>query len=131
MKSFNLISIVLITLYCSGCVTTQVRGYTDTKYSTYKVRSVALLAISDDIGLSEAIENSLSENFASKGIKTVRSTDIIPPTRTYEIEEIKAAFQSRGIKSLMIVEVGASAESSQVVGYQSYGYAYGLSLIHI
>jgi hypothetical protein len=125
MKITYLVSFVLIAFYCSGCVTTQVRGYTDTKYSSYKIKSVALLAISDDVGLSEAIENALVEKFESKGIKAIRSTDIIPPTRSYSMDEIQEALTSRGLKSIMIVDVGGSAESSQIVGYQSYGYAYG------
>lgn len=55
----------------------------------------------------------------------MRSTDIIPPTRTYSTDEIKEALLSRNIESLMIIDVGSSNQSSSVIGYNSYGRAYG------
>jgi hypothetical protein len=110
---------------CFGCVSTQVKSHTDIKYATHQIKSIAILALSDDVGLSDAIEKNLTERFSAIGVKTVLSQDILPPTRQYTMDEIKDTFISRGIHSLLIVDVGGSIQSSDVVGYQSYGRAYG------
>ena len=121
----RVIIILAVIVGCLGCVSTQVKSYTDTKYTTYQVKSLAILALSDDVGLSEAIENSLAEKFSAIAVKTTRSSDILPPTRAYTVDEIKDAFTARGFYSLLIVDVGGTTQSSDVVGYQSYGRAYG------
>jgi hypothetical protein len=125
MRAASSTFLILVLILNTGCVTTQVRSYTDTKYSDRIVRAVAVLVISSDVGLSEATENSIGKSFTEKGVRFVRSTDILPPTREYEIDELKSAFLSQGIDSLLIVEITGSAQSSQTVGYQSYGQAYG------
>ncbi len=114
-------AVILIT----GCVSTQVRSYSDVNYANRMVKSIAVLAISKDVGLSESIETALGKSFTDKGVRFVRSTDILPPTREYDADEVKSALLSQGIDSLLIVEITDSGQSSEIVGYQSYGQAYG------
>ena len=117
--------LIAILMLSGGCVSTQVRSHTDTNYSNHIISSVAVLAISEDIGLSEALEKSIMEGLVEHGARVVRSTDLLPPTREYEIDKIKTTLLSKGITNLLMVEVIGSNQTSQVVGYQSYGQAYG------
>jgi len=124
MKIIKHFAMFIIILIAAGCIKTQVRSYTDTKYTSYQIESVAILTISKDIGLSSAIEDSLSKMFTEANVVSVKSRDILPPTRGYSEEEIRNAFLSRGITSLIVVYVGGSSQTSQVIGQQTFGRAY-------
>lgn len=56
-RLFIIIPLLALLTIITGCVTTQVRSYTDNRHSAYLVNSIAILAVSDDIGLSESIED--------------------------------------------------------------------------
>ena len=107
--------LIAILMLSGGCVSTQVRSHTDTNYSNHIISSVAVLAISEDIGLSEALEKSIMEGLVEHGARVVRSTDLLPPTREYEIDKIKTTLLSKGITNLLMVEVIGSNQTSQVI----------------
>jgi hypothetical protein len=110
-------------LVTSGCVTTQVKGYTDSKYRGAIIGSVAVLANSQDVGLSEAIESGLESSLKQYGVRTVRSQTILPPTRAYTEQEIRDSLTGNGIAALLIVNIAGSETSSETIGYNTFGTA--------
>lgn len=128
------IVVLLPVLVLCGCVTTEIRDYSDTEHAAQRTRSTAVIAETSDVGLAEAIEQGLQTDLAQHGVRTVRMQTLLPPTRAYTDKEVKNKLSRQGIDTVLAVHVLDSSESSQIIGLYSsgnahvntYGTAYGI-----
>jgi hypothetical protein len=127
MYSIKMCVFVIFTSLLTGCISTDVRDFTDPEYNSYKVKKMLLVTPNptfDDIFISE---------LRSKNINTevVTSSQIFLPTRSYSKNDMSSLIASNKFDAILYIVVNGESSNSQVVSYltnssaQVYSTGYG------
>jgi hypothetical protein len=97
---FPVIIILLI-----SCTQTRVVSFSDpeAKYKSYN--KIAVLGDTEDLSDRLAIEEKMVETLRDNGAKAVSSLSLLPPTRSFTIEEENAIMTSNNIQAIVLVQV--------------------------
>lgn len=111
----------------TGCVSTNVRGYTDQDYQGHKISKVAVRAPNAGFTFAETLERTMVEELSGKGIQAASFLSLFPPTREWTNQAVAERLQAKGFDAIMHVNLMGSDSQSQTVGYMHSGnaYAYG------
>jgi hypothetical protein len=117
----------MITSSWTGCITTEVRDFTDPNYNAYNVNKILLITPNptfDDIFINELRSQQLVTN-------VVTSSQVFLPTRSYSPQEMTDIIAKNNIDAILHIVINNESSSSQVVGYmtnssaQAYSTGYG------
>lgn len=114
MKTAN---ILLICLFLTSCISTQVRDFTDPDYINYTAKKLLIDAP------SPFFEESFSYKLKDIDVQYAPTTNLFLPTRTYTAEEKVEIIRRNGFDSLLIISISGDNQSSDVVGYNTNSYA--------
>jgi hypothetical protein len=127
MNTMKTYVLVIFTLFLTGCISTDVRDFTDPEYNSYKVNKMLLVTPSptfDDIFINELRSNKLTT-------EVVTSSQLFLPTRTYSKEDMRTLIAKNQFDAILYVVVSGESSNSQVVSYltnssaQAYSTGYG------
>jgi len=97
-------AIAAAALVLAACVKTEVTSYTDPAFRPDgKFASVLVAAFGTGLQETQTVESAAVQAFAAKGVRALRSLDVIPPTRQMTEAEIAAAIQATGAASLLMI----------------------------
>ncbi len=117
----SIILFAFIFVYGCASVSTNITSYTDPDYRTYKVKNIAVIADVADLSSKMKIESTFVHYFREKNIAVLTGYDIIPPTRNYSADEMKAVFKKNGIDAVLVIAVSdAGYKKEQVTIDQPY-----------
>jgi hypothetical protein len=134
----NLIFVFMATVLMTGCISTNVKGFTDDQHLNYKIKKVAVRAVNTNFHTAALLENSMIEELEDSDVTAHSYTSLFPPTRQRSNEEVNEKLLSMGFDSVMSINLGASKSSSYSdninipTGYDSAGNTYSTNMaIHI
>ena len=117
----KVLSILIVALVATGCVTTSLSSYTDPAFTGVTFDSVAIWADSNDLEWRQDLETSMRERVVSDtGAKAVRVIDFAPPTRNYDAAEIFQLMRGAGVEAVIVVAFTDTGVAQTVSGNQ-YG----------
>jgi len=120
--------IFVFLMVLTGCVSTQVKGYTDSAFQNHQMKKVMVSANNVDLSTGEIIESSMVGELNNMGVSAESFSRAFPPTRQRTRDEVKKAMLAMGYDSIIFVELVGSEVSTRVSGYQTYGNVnYGTS----
>jgi len=98
-----LLPIIIILLI--SCTQTRVVSFSDpeAKYKSYN--KIAVIGDTEDLSDRLAIEEKMVETLRDNGAKAVSSLSLLPPTRSFTIEEENTIMTSNNIQALVLVQV--------------------------
>jgi hypothetical protein len=127
MKSQSSLRLLFLLLFATvslgGCVTTQVKGYTDRDYNHYKVERVVVRAPNTDFAFAELLEQSMVRELINNGVRAASFLDMFPPTRQWTNDEVNLELRQQRINTIMYINLGSSESHSQTIGYINSGTA--------
>jgi len=82
------LSILLAITAITGCITTNIKGFTDLDYSGYKLKRVVVRAPNTGFTFGERLATSMTEEFNKNGIYVASFLAMLPPTREWTNEEV-------------------------------------------
>lgn len=127
MNSIKICVLGIFTSLLTGCISTDVRDFTDPEYNSYKVNKMLLVTPNltfDDIFISELRSKKLNT-------EVVTSSQIFLPTRTYSKEDMSTLITKNKFDAILYIVVNGESSNSQVVSYltnssaQAYSTGYG------
>ena len=97
---FPLIVILLI-----GCTQTRVVSFSDpeAKYKSYN--KIVVIGDTEDLSDRLTIENKMVETFLDNKVNAVASLSLMPPTRSFTIEEENAILTNNNIQALVLIQI--------------------------
>jgi hypothetical protein len=122
-KQFTLLIIIICLFAMTGCITTNVKGYTDTDYQKYAIKKVIVRAPNAGFEFGELLEKSMVEELEDEGIKAQTFIKIFPPTREWTNDQVAEILLSEGFDTIMYINLAGSNSSSSTVGYINNGNA--------
>jgi len=87
----------------TGCITTEVKGYTDREYTGFRIGKVAVRAPNAGFAFGELVENSMVNAFRNRGVQAESFLAMFPPTREWTNEEVAKELIATGFDSIMYV----------------------------
>jgi len=99
---------VVFTIGCiTGNVRTDVNSYKDPQCNETSIKKIMVFSTSKDMNYRELIEKQLVTYMKNKNYvcQAVRSIDILLPTRTYTLREIKAILAQHSIDTIFMFNV--------------------------
>jgi hypothetical protein len=103
----TLVLLCLTALVIAGCAVTNLESFADPDVPNRSYRHVLIYAGSENLEFRKAMETSISERLAVKGIKSTRCIDMFPPTREFTPDEVVTKADSSGVDAYIFVEFGA------------------------
>lgn len=107
----------------SGCISTNVKGYTDQDYQGYKIRKAVVRAPDTDFQFGALLENSIVDELGDAGVKAGSFLKLFPPTRQWTNEQVAQILRQQGYDTIMTVSLTGSNTSSDTIGYINTGTA--------
>jgi len=114
---------VTLSSVLTGCITTNVKGFTDRDYSGYKVRKVSVRAPNASFTFGELLENSFVKELRKNGVAAQSFMERFPPTRRWTNQEVATELMQNDFDSIMYVTLVGSDTSSETIGYINSGTA--------
>lgn len=109
--------LVIATLFLTGCVSTNVRDFTDPDYMGFQSKKLLIESP------SHLIEESFSNELKNIDVVYYLSSSIFIPTRTYTTKDKLKIMKDKGFDSLLTINISGDHQSSNVVGYNTNSYA--------
>ena len=119
---------IAIAILLSGCVTNEVRSFSDNKYKATQITNLAIMTNAPQAGVANATESSLLETLQKNNVTPIAMSTILPPTRAYTDDEVNEILNSNNLEMILLVNINPSQESATTYGYNSYSrgtYGYG------
>lgn len=94
-----------ILIFIISCTQTRVVSFSDpeAKYKSYG--KIAVIGDTDDLSDRLTIENKMVETLQDNGVKAVASLSLLPPTRSFTIEQENAILTDNNIQALVLIQV--------------------------
>ena len=120
----------LIALMFTGCISTNVKGFTDNEYTDFKIKKVAVRVPNASFAFTESIENSMVEKLAALGVEATSFIAMFPPTKDWTNGQVAGILADDGYDSIMLINLVNSGGSTETIGYinSGSGYTYGNSI---
>ena len=116
----KIVGIIVVIFFLAGCISTQVKDFTDPEYQTFTSKKMLVGTTSlefDDYFISEAQEYNLD-------VILVPMYKVFLPTRQYTIEQKLELLKKNKFDSYLIVNlIGDSGKKSRVSGYSTQSNA--------
>jgi hypothetical protein len=113
----------LMALSISGCITTQIRGYSNPDRANFVAKKIAVFASAKDIGIEVAVLDGFIEKLGANGVHSVDFKRILPPVRTYTNDEVLTALRRNGVDSVLEINIGGGDIQTVYLGSQTHGTA--------
>jgi len=125
MKTFFLNTLLLVVSLSSlsGCISTNVKGYTGQDYHGYKIRKAVVRAPDAGFEFGELMEHSIIEELGDAGVKAESFLKMFPPTRQWTNEQVVDTLRKQGYDAIMTVSLKGSDTTSNTIGYINSGTA--------
>lgn len=123
IRIFSLLALLLASGAASAFRSTDIESYTDPDYIGYQPTKVMLVVENASQEMRMEIEERLTKEFAKKGVDTVPSRKLFPPTREFTTEERIKVLESQGVDSALVVTIGESASQVMAIATQTRGTA--------
>ena len=104
-----------ISVGLAGCITTSMKGYADRSLPDASPRQIATL-ISAPTALANSLQAAISREAHNRGIISRDVLEILPPTRSYNDQEIRSALSREKIDAVLIVDIGDSGVRKEYAG---------------
>lgn len=117
---------MLIRIFCimaififglQGCVSTQVRGYSDRDYQNHKITKVVVRAPNVGFSFGEKIEDSFVATLKENGVSAESFLKMFPPTREWTDSEVSDELLRLGFQEIIYINLLGSSSGSQTIGY--------------
>ena len=105
MFSKKLTVFAVIIIFLTSCTHTRVVSFTDPDAQNKMYSKIAVVGNVDDLSDRLAIETKMVETLRDNGVKAVSSLSLLPPTRSYTIEEENAIFNKSNIEALAVIQI--------------------------
>ncbi len=122
-KLLPLVSVFICVLLTTGCISTNVKGYTDNNYQKYNIKMMAVRAPNSGFEFGELLEKSMVDELEDEGVKAGMFIKMFPPTREWTNEQVTQKLLNDGFDSIMYINLGGSDTSSNTIGYINNGTA--------
>ena len=123
LKSIFIALFALVGMLVSACVTTSVKGYSDTDFKDYKFRKVMVRAPNVNFSFGALLETSMVKELKLAGIPAESFLQTFPPTREWRNDEVNSKLLTTGYDSIMYINLVDSESSTQTAGYMNSGSA--------
>ena len=104
-----------------GCITTNIKGYTDRDYNGYKIRKAVIRAPNAGFAFGELLENSMIKELKNKGVHAESFLRRFPPTRDWTNEEVAKELIKDGYDTIIYVNLIGSDTTAKTIGYIKTG----------
>ncbi len=109
--------ILIGVLFLTSCVESDIESYTDPDFRGVKFEKIIVDVTSlPDTARIEASKEIFKRLRDSK-FEVVDITQILPPTRSYTLEEIKTALENSGYENILRIIVTSDRSKSEFTGY--------------
>lgn len=115
--------LILIASSLTGCILTQVKGFTDRDFQGYHLTKIAVRAPNSNFMFGESLEKSMVEKLQEKGVQAESFMEIFPPTRKWTNEQVAAELTQKNYDTIMYVNLVGSGSDTQTIGYINNGNA--------
>lgn len=105
MFSKKLSVFVILIIFLASCTHTRVVSFTDPDAHNKMYSNIAVVGNVDDLSDRLAIETKMVETLRDNGVKAVSSLSLLPPTRSYTIEEENAIFNKSNIEAIAVIQI--------------------------
>lgn len=110
-----------VCLLLVSCVSTRITSVTDPQYKSFIIDKVVVVMNTSDLDLKIKIESYLVSELNKKGVIAYTGYDVLPPTRNYSENDLKAAFAKNNIDSILFIAIAEMGYSQQTMTtYQPY-----------
>ena len=116
-----LLAAITIPTLLTGCITTQVKGYTDPAYKSHQIKKAMVRTTRASFGFGELLEQSVVQKLEKKGVEAKGFMEEFPPTRQWSEESILNHIEADGYDSLIYVVLGGSDSDVRQIGYLNNG----------
>lgn len=124
IKSFVLVlGGITLGLVLTGCITTQIKGYTDPSYQGREYRHVIVAAPDASFNFRELLEGETVAKLQAVGIEAVSDIALFPPTREWNSDQVHHTLSEMGVEAGILISLAGTASSDDVIGYHSTGSA--------
>jgi hypothetical protein len=124
---FIYFTLVVALLLPTGCITTNVKGFTDLDYQNYRINRIMIRAPNTSFAFGELLERSMIKELEKKGVEAKSFMATFPPTRKWTNEQVTNQLLAKEFDSIIHINLMSSNSNAQSVGYINSGnaYAYG------
>ena len=123
--TLHLLAVILVLpLFNTACVTTQVNGYTDNDFRGHKIKRIAVRAANANFAFAQILENDMMAEFKDEGIEAASFLALFPPTRDLTNEQVARALRAKGYDGIMYINLLGSDSKATTIGYINTGSAY-------
>ena len=106
MRAILVLAIGLMISGCAQQIVTNVNGFVDPKYREYiKFDSVAVMALGGSLEQAQAIEDTAVKEFSERGVRALRSLDLVPPTRKLTGESWSKAIHESKVEAMLYIKL--------------------------
>lgn len=120
----KLLACLVLLSVLTGCITTEVKGFTDHDYQGRHLLKIAVRAPNADFMFGGLLEKSMVEELQRKGVQAESFLEMFPPTRKWTNDQVATELNQKGFDSIMYVNLTGSGASAETVGYINQGSAY-------
>lgn len=108
MLNKNTLIISLLGLFLISCTQTRVVSFTDPDAVNKSYTNIAIIGDTGDLSDRLIIEDKMVETLRDYGVRAVSSLSILPPTRSFTVEEENEILKSNNIQALAVVQIAES-----------------------
>ena len=116
----KILIVILLGLFLAGCIASETQSFTDPDYKDAKFTKLIVnlnsLPVMSRMEAGKVIMARLKE----AGYDAIPLTDILPPTRTFSLDEAKELVAASGYGFLLAISVQGDTASTSLAGIYSY-----------
>lgn len=125
MNRFALLSVLFSTLFLNGCISSETKSYTDPDYKT-AIFDRVIVNLNSLPGIAKVdAEKGVLQALKEAGISAVMISEILPPTRDFNVEQAKELVAQSGYDYMIALSMTGSDSSSTLASIYSTTYGTG------
>jgi len=105
MNNIKLFGWIFILVLFASCTHTRVVSFVDPEANNKLYNKIAVVGNVNDLSDRLAIEEKMVETLRDRGVNAVSSLSLLPPTRSFTIEEEDAIFKKNNIEALAVIQI--------------------------
>jgi hypothetical protein len=105
MNRIKLIALLAVVIIITNCTQTRVVSFTDPDANGKLYNRIAVIANVDDLSDRLAIESKMVKTLDDKGVTSVSSLILFPPTRKFTVEQENEVFKNNKVEALAVIEI--------------------------
>jgi hypothetical protein len=133
MRSFVVLSVLLLTFLAGGCAPTHTTFKDTWKRPgfTGKVQKVYVIGVTHNTKLRKLFEDELTKQLAQRGVTGIPSYPDLVISGKFDREELRARLKAKGTDAVLVARLAGKEQRSAAFSARQAGYGVGTGPINI